>query len=387
MNANPGNHQPSLAEIVGILVAILGGPLTLFTIFKDVIEQPVIASVVALIMMVLTSVYAVHFRRADIRRIIIAWLALIVVVLAGFLTWLTWRRPMTVEGIIRDTAGNPVKNNAVVLFDRGGRRYEAKTNAEGHYQFIDVPAGKYKVQTCDSEIEGEIKGAWVRGVKQSIAVAPSPTPTPYPTTTTTPTPTITPTSTPKPTATPTTTPTPTPFPTFSPTVTPTHTPTSTSTWIPTPTPACRYQANTDKDAIPQIIHAESEAVNREDISIIRAIFAEDAIIQDAVSGEEWNDPIGRYETLFEDVDFTDAIHFEIQPAGAGMIENVVVWFTSGSEGRYRVGGGGWNSYFNTSSSDPSTPFGSEHWTLKKNRAGCWVITEFTFNAGHIPFPP
>jgi len=141
---------------------------------------------------------------------------------------------------------------------------------------------------------------------------------------------------------------------------------------------CRYQADSDEDTIVQLIQAESEAVNNEAISIIQAIFAEDAIIRDGASGEEWNDPITRYTTFFANVDFTNAIHFEIQPTGAGITANAA-WFTSGSSGEYVTKDGFSGSYNNPPSSD--------HWTFGKNSSGCWVITEFTFNASHIPFPP
>lgn len=145
----------------------------------------------------------------------------------------------------------------------------------------------------------------------------------------------------------------------------------------TPEPmSCPYQAGTDEDTIVRLIQAESEAVNNEDISIIQAIFAKDALIRDEASGEEWHDPTARYATLFANVDFTNASHFEIQPVGAGTTANAA-WFTSGSRGSY-AGVGFSESYDN--------PPGSDHWTFGKNSSGCWVITNFTFNASHIPFP-
>jgi hypothetical protein len=152
-----------------------------------------------------------------------------------------------------------------------------------------------------------------------------------------------------------------------------------------PALACRYQADTDAATIAQLIEAESDAVNNEDISIIQAIFAEDAIIRDAVSGEVWHDPISHYGALFAGFDFRDLTHFDILPTGPGITETIA-YYTSGNEGQIRWGDGGWQSLENASSLDPSTPYGSDHWTLQRNSAGCWVITEFTFNAGHLPFP-
>jgi hypothetical protein len=149
---------------------------------------------------------------------------------------------------------------------------------------------------------------------------------------------------------------------------------------------CPYQAGTEAETIARLIQAEGEAVNSEDISIIQAIFAEDAIIRDADSGEVWHDPISHYQTLFADFDFRCLAHFDILPAGPGITETVA-YYISGNRGQYKGGDGNWQPLENKSSLDPSTPYGSDHWTLRKNSAGCWQITEFTFNAGHVPFPP
>lgn len=181
------------------LGAILGVPLALFAIGSSIVDQPLIALAVALITAILASIWVAYTRWTGLLEVVVAWMALVVVVLAGLVIW---PRTMTIEGTIRDTAGNPVSNEMVVLFDRSGRRYETKTNAEGHYQFTDVPTGKYRVQVGGTEIEGGTTGFLVRVVQQNIAVAPSPIVTP----------TNTPTPTSMSTATPTNTPTPTPTP-------------------------------------------------------------------------------------------------------------------------------------------------------------------------------
>jgi hypothetical protein len=218
MSTDPSNRRSSLIEIFKAVGAIVALPLALFAFASKIVAQPVIALVVALITALLISAWVVRSDWTGIPEMIIAWLTLIVVVLVVFVIW---PKTMAVEGIIRDTAGNPVGDEEVVLFDFSGRRYETKTNAEGHYQFIDVPTGKYKVQVNSTEVEGGTEGFLVRKVQQNITVsdliAASPTPTP--------TALLMLTSTPTPTATPTNTPTPTPTPIATPTNTPTPTPT------------------------------------------------------------------------------------------------------------------------------------------------------------------
>jgi len=202
----PGNHQTQLVEIAKAVAAILGVLLALFTILNNIAEKPFISLVVTLITAILASVWVVRSRRAGIRDVIIAWLTLFVVVLAGFVFW---PRTMTVEGTLRDAASRPIGSEAVVLLDFSGKTYEAKTDVEGHYRFVDVPVGRYKVQVRGNEVEVEPKGILIAGVEQNftvpeIVVVVSPTPTP----TDTPTPIMT--NTPTPTPTPTLTDTPTP---------------------------------------------------------------------------------------------------------------------------------------------------------------------------------
>ncbi len=173
-----------------------------------------------------------------------------------------------------------------------------------------------------------------------------------------------------------------------PTLTPTKTPTPTFTPTATPTPTCPYQADTDAETITRLIKAESQAALDKDISIVQAIFAGDATIERGDTGEQWTSPITYYKTLFEALDFAEATHYGIQPAGAGITETVA-YFTSGSRITYGPPGETpvFQDNFPAPPATPSTTYGSEHWTLRRNSAGCWVITEFAFNSGHIPFPP
>ena len=150
---------------------------------------------------------------------------------------------------------------------------------------------------------------------------------------------------------------------------------------PTPTPDCSpYQRATDAATIIRMIQAEAEAVNvegEEGISIIRCIFDERAHIRDEASGEEWYDPVARYEALFANADYVDAENVEIQPAGAGIMGDAA-WFTSESQGTAVVDGVP-VPYFRTPHEC--------HWTLRKDESGYWVITSFVFNASGVPFPP
>jgi hypothetical protein len=137
-----------------------------------------------------------------------------------------------------------------------------------------------------------------------------------------------------------------------------------------PSPLCPYQADTDLATITAIIEAEATAANNEDISIIAAIFAPNALLIFEQDGTEWHDPISRYTDLFDAADIVDSTHFGIQPAGDGITANKA-WFISGSSGTYIPNDGEPLEYYN----EP----GKDQWVLQRNFYGCWVITEFRFS--------
>jgi hypothetical protein len=170
-----------------------------------------------------------------------------------------------------------------------------------------------------------------------------------------------------------------------PTQTPVQTPTP--TYTPTPTPVvCPYQGVTDDDTIRALIMAEAVAVRNKNMKIINDIFDHDAIFYDytADPAKIWPGVDARYaKDLFIWVNFKDAEHFDVRPAGSGILGDVAT-YTSGSQITYQVNGGAWVEQTNGSSK--TTQYGSEHWILKRNENGCWVITQMEFNAGHVRFP-
>jgi len=159
--------------------------------------------------------------------------------------------------------------------------------------------------------------------------------------------------------------------------------------ITTPLFICPYQGQTDNETISSLIQAEAVAANTKDLSIILAIFDPNALFYDCdpTRLKQWNGPIERYrDDLFKTTDLQGVEHFDPSPVGSG-IGSDIAYYVSGSKGNYRIGGGNWTYFFNGSKiSEPSTQFGSEHWILKKDNNGCWVITQMEFNAGHIEFP-
>ncbi len=144
------------------------------------------------------------------------------------------------------------------------------------------------------------------------------------------------------------------------------------------------------DTIEQIIQAEAEAVNTKRISIIQNIFTPDALIRDELKPQlPWLDPIIRYNVLFAATDYRNTAHFGID----GLITETVAYITSGSQGEFREESGeAWTNFCNAPRiltlycEGATTEYGSDHWTLRKNNLGCWEITQFSFNAGHVSFP-
>jgi hypothetical protein len=185
-------------------------------------------------------------------------------------------------------------------------------------------------------------------------------------------------------------------PTFTSTSTFTSTPTSTSTSTFTVTPTinptpyvCPYQGANDNETIVRLIQAEAIASTTKDMSIIQAIFDPEAIFYDFASATpgSWDGPLARYQDyLFTTTDFKKMNYFDILPVDPG-ISGDTAFYTSGSQGYYRMEGGDWIPFFNGSlESIDSTKYGSEHWILKKNGNGCWVIVQMEFHAGDEKFP-
>jgi hypothetical protein len=182
---------------------------------------------------------------------------------------------------------------------------------------------------------------------------------------------------------------------FTPTSAPTRepSPSSTSTEIPptfTVTPfICPYQGETDDETIVSLIKAEAYAVNGRSLDIILAIYSPNAIFYqyDTVPPKIWYGPVDRYESPFKTTEYKDVEHFDILPAVPVMAGETDAYYTSGSRGNYRTIGGDWTPFDNGSLISPTpTQYGSDHWTLKKDEKGCWLIVRMDFNAGHIEFP-
>lgn len=135
-------------------------------------------------------------------------------------------------------------------------------------------------------------------------------------------------------------------------------------------PRCTYQISSDEGTMRRLIEAESDAVNKGDISIIKDIFSSDAIIEDKESNTKWTDPISHYEKLFSELVYTSSINYSIKLIK--MAEDEII-FTSSSQGRY-------TSKINPSNKEQyNNPPGSNEWVFKKNSDGCWKIIRFTFN--------
>lgn len=196
------------------------------------------------------------------------------------------------------------------------------------------------------------------------------------------TPTLTPTSavTPTPTSALTSTPTPTPTPTS--TSSPSFTPSATLT----PMPVCRYQGATDEETLRQLVLAEAEASNARDLGIILDIFTAEAMV---IEGHALDKPVPalqHYADEFAQKKFRGIEHFDIFLTERGLTRTAA-WLTSGSRGEFSDNNGPWTLFENGSTLNSKTPYGSDQWTFNRDEAGCWVIVEFRFNAGHVPFPP
>jgi hypothetical protein len=155
MSINSVNQRRNLIKFIEAVLIILGVPATLFALINAIINQPVIALIVALFMAALAASVAVYWGWVNVATGIISWLVLVVMVLGGFVLW---PRTMVVEGVIRTPAGEPVRYENVEFFDFKGLEYQTRTDTGGHYEFVNVPAGQYRLRVGDSEVAGAASG-------------------------------------------------------------------------------------------------------------------------------------------------------------------------------------------------------------------------------------
>jgi len=132
---------------------------------------------------------------------------------------------------------------------------------------------------------------------------------------------------------------------------------------------CPYQCDNDLATIIMMIKAEAVAANNESLFIIRSIFAPNAHIVFERDGTEWNDPVSHYLELFRVFDFTGARNYDIKTFGDGITIDTA-YIRSSNSGIYTMNGGEPIAYNNTNPKDT--------WILKKNKKGCWVITEYRY---------
>ncbi len=132
---------------------------------------------------------------------------------------------------------------------------------------------------------------------------------------------------------------------------------------------CPYKGNNDLAIITLMIKAEAVAANSENMFIIRSIFAPNAHIVNERDGTEWNDPITHYLELFDIFNFTGAKNFDIKEFGKGITSDTA-YIKSSNSGIYTMNGGEPITYNNTNPKDT--------WILKKNKKGCWLITEYRY---------
>lgn len=156
------------------------------------------------------------------------------------------------------------------------------------------------------------------------------------------------------------------------------------TLTPSATPACPYHGKNDNETFINLISAEAVAVNTESMEIINTIFAPDAYFYDVQKSQSWSDPEQRYQDdLFSNGTSQRVEHFGVSLAGKSP-DGAVAWATSGSSGFYDTNVGDDVDYYNGAKGE--TEYGSDHWTFRRNATGCWVISQFEFNAGAVRFP-
>jgi hypothetical protein len=195
MDTKP-DEKNSWMDVVKTLGGIIALPLALFAIINQIINNFSVAFTAGLILAIAASFLFVKKKTVELVWVVVAWLSLIVI---GMAVFLIWPKTITVEGIVRDTAGDPVIRERVVLTDYKGASYETHTDGTGYYQFKDIPNDAYAISVRESEIGGKPSGFFTQDQSLNFTLpklTPTPTSTLIPTLTPTSIPTVTPAFTP-----------------------------------------------------------------------------------------------------------------------------------------------------------------------------------------------
>lgn len=145
---------------------------------------------------------------------------------------------------------------------------------------------------------------------------------------------------------------------------------------PTTQVACVHHKNTDKETIENLVHMEELAVKNSDLDLIKGIFSTDAIYNNLEQGESLN-AIENYKFAFGIHNYTETYHPEFS---IEQISDSLAYAISGSSGTYIV-------LSTNKEKDWYSPFGSDHWTFRKDIQGCWKIEKLSANAQDESFPP
>ncbi|HKP77231.1 MAG TPA: hypothetical protein VJT67_16985 [Longimicrobiaceae bacterium] len=153
--------------------------------------------------------------------------------------------------------------------------------------------------------------------------------------------------------------------------------TQTNRRIDTITPPCAYPGHySSADALRWLVQAEGRAVVARDTGMIRKIFSPEATVRDAAVPGVGELALEHYSRLWSGSTFLVIDHNSF---GDLSVQGETGRLTTGNLVVYVPPEGPLQTQRNVPRSD--------HWTFAKTRAGCWVISDFVFNAAHIPLDP
>lgn len=141
---------------------------------------------------------------------------------------------------------------------------------------------------------------------------------------------------------------------------------------PTPmlTPTCAVTAPTDSETLFALIDAEVQAILGEDIELVKAIFAPDAIIRNEATDQVWSSPEMYYTEKFRNEIHCQIEHYDYRVL---KVTDTEAWVTTANRGKW-----GWETTGCTMTYE--NPPGADQWHFRRDALGCWQIVRFTYNA-------
>jgi len=157
-----GDNQKTVVKATGAIASVIALITGTFALLKALIPTSLAQPIGALLIGLIFTAILVWMGKWTWAIALSTWLTMSVVVL---ITYLIIIRPATVIGSIVENDNSPAQGVELSLYDSFGMEHISVTDAEGNFEFGNVPEGRYTIKTKKEGeflISGSVSSGWER---------------------------------------------------------------------------------------------------------------------------------------------------------------------------------------------------------------------------------